>query len=144
MRVPKAGMSSAGPTRRGPPLHWPRDRQTEVPRAVDVAALDSRARAALAAAGVSADAQVGAPITVHFAREVDEGFRPSLSCRVLNSAGAAIPGVLVDYSDRAPGCFAYLPTAPLAAGEWLEVRWQVPTTLLGADEGVGSVTYRVR
>jgi len=80
---------------------------------------------------------------VHFARSVDERFRPSISCRLARE-GVPVRGVLVDCSARAAGCFAFVPREPLPAGEWLEVRWQAPTTLLGPDEAIGAVKFRVR
>ena len=130
-------------TRTGPPLHWPRDGQLDVPGEVALDDLDAQAQAALTAAGVDAGARVGQPITLHFARSVDERFRPSISCR-LARGGVAMRGVLVDCSARAAGCFAFVPREPLPAGEWLEVRWQAPTTLLGPDEAIGAVKFRVR
>lgn len=125
----------------GPPLQWPRDDQAGVSGAVAASALDARARAALARAGVAADASVGTPLTVHFCREVAAAFRSSLRCRVLDD-GRALGGVLIDYSEEAPGCFAFVPTQPLPVGRLLEVRWSAPTTLLGRGEAIGAVAFR--
>ena len=54
-----------------------------------------------------------------------------------------VRGVLVDYSDDAPGCFAFVPLAPLPSGVLVEIRWHAPTTLLGPDGGIGAVAFRV-
>ncbi len=128
--------------RRGAPLHWPRDGQAGVDGAVAVAALDPRSKAALAAAGVDAEQVVGPALSLHFCREVREVFRSSITCEAF-VGGAPIDGVLVDYSEDAAGCFAFWPLAPLSSGAQVEVRWQVPTTLLQGG-GVGSVAFRVR
>ena len=54
----------------------------------------------------------------------------------------AVPGVLVEYSASSPGCFAFVPLEPLAAGERFDVRWTAPTALLGAEEAIGEVSFR--
>ncbi|MEC9047857.1 MAG: hypothetical protein VYA51_07575 [Planctomycetota bacterium] len=128
-------------TTSGPPLQWPRGGQGGVRAAVGVEELDARARAALQAAGVAADASVGAPLTVHFARDIAAAYRGSIRCQVLDD-GRALAGVLVDYSEEAPGCFAFVPTQPLPAGRLIEVRWSAPTTLLGKGDAIGATAFR--
>ena len=128
-------------TERGAPVLWPRRGQAGVPAAVAWTALDERARSALREAGVVERAQVGCPLTVHFARDVAAAMRPSIRCRVLRGE-QAVPGVLVDYSASSPGCFAFVPLEPLAAGERFDVRWTAPTALLGAEEAIGEVSFR--
>ncbi|MFN3241016.1 MAG: hypothetical protein ACE37K_05815 [Planctomycetota bacterium] len=130
-------------TRTGPPIHWPRAGQRGVPAGVAFGELDERARAALAAAGVEADQQVGMPLTMHFAREIGASYRQSITCQAFEK-NAPLRGVVVDYSDQAPGCFAFVPLSPLPKDQPIEVRWNVPTTLLGTDEGVGGVTFRIQ
>ena len=133
----------AQPTRSGPPLRWPRAAQTGVPGGVSVEALDARARAAVVAAGVAATARVGVPLTAHFARDVEERFRGSIRCEVI-AENAPVRGVLVDYSDDAPGCFAFVPLAPLPSDVVVEVRWRAPPTVIGSDDGIGSLAFRVQ
>ena len=128
-------------TERGAPVLWPRRGQAGVPAAVAWTALDERARSALREAGVVEPAQVGCPLTVHFARDVAAAMRPSIRCRVLRGE-QTVPGVLVDYSASSPGCFAFVPLEPLAAGERIDVRWTAPTALLGAEEAIGEVSFR--
>lgn len=129
-------------TTKGPPIYWPRTGQRGVAGTVSVAELDAVAKAAVVAAGVAEDAQVGMPLSMHFAREIGASYRKSITCQAFKG-NVPIDGVVIDYSDQAPGCFAFVPLAPLPRGQGIEVRWNVPTTLLGSNEGNGSVTFRV-
>lgn len=128
-------------TERGAPISWPRQDQAGVPTAIPLVALDERAQRVLLDAGADARGLVGCPLTVHFARDVDRSMRASIRCRVTDGSGD-IDGVVVDYSEEAPGCFAFVPLRPLPAGARVEVRWTAPQALLGEGEAIGDVIFR--
>ena len=125
----------------GPPIQWPRDGQPGVQSSLSVVDLDRRAQRALVAAGLEDTTEVGMPLTIHFARAVAQAHRSSIRCEVFDGRGAIV-GVLVDYSDDVPGCFAFVPAQPLPAGRLIEVRWTAPTALLGRGEAIGPVAFR--
>ena len=128
---------------RGLPQPWPRPGQSGVPGQVAVKALGPAVVAALAAAGVGADETVGMPVTLHFRRELAAEFAREVACR-LRVGGLERPGVLVPLQDveglRAPGCFAFVPRAPLPAGE-VEVQWTLPKSMLKKNEVFPRVSF---
>jgi tetratricopeptide (TPR) repeat protein len=136
-------------TTRGLPVCWPGADQTGVMGSVRADALGPRALAALAAAGIAADAMVGTPLSLHFLRPLSAGDRKDVACRA-TSGGTELELVRVELDpagddfDQAPGCFAFVPKQPLAAGAKVAVRWSLPAGLLGKGESYPKVTFSVR
>jgi len=106
---------TVAPLQKGPPMCWPRDGQRAVP---------------------SAQGAGGTPITLHFFRDVEDAQLQRIAC-IVRVGGQQVPGtlqVLQGPSGRgARGCVAFVPSAPLPAGEG-EVEWSVPVPLLGGKD----------
>lgn len=146
--------SPAEPTTRGGPMFWPRAGQRDVETTARADALGPRALAALAARGVRPDAMVGMPLTAHFLRPIEPALLARIECSVRGNRGLC-DGVLVVYAgggdadpapglDLAPGCVAFVPLAPLPAGEELTVDWRFPTELVGKDDAPPLSRFRTR
>ncbi len=139
--------ATARPTRVGPPLAWPSDRQLGVPGSVRVEALGKRALAALAAAGKKPGDDVGPALSLHFARVVADDLLAKVECRVWVGNDLQ-PGVLVRYAGAAgatgdaEGCVAFVPLAPLPAGA-IEVHWHLPAELLPPETTFPKLTFLV-
>ncbi len=136
----------AVPVARGWPVAWPRLGQRGVPGAIAVGALGPAFAEPLAAAGLAADAQVGMPVTLHFHRAITADEAREVACRLF-VGGLDRDGVLVPLQDvdglAAPGCFAFVPSAPLPNGE-VDVRWNLPHGLLQRDEKFPTVSFQVQ
>jgi hypothetical protein len=124
--------------RAGPPRSWPRPGQSGVPGAVRADQLGPRALAALARAGIAAEAMVGVPLTLHCHRDLPVGELRSVRAEVYVGSHE-VEGVLVVYGDEAespgapdhaPGLVAFVPLQPLPPGQACEVRWTPPPSLL--------------
>lgn len=136
------------PTRSGHPYTWPRDLQAAVPGSARVADLGPRAVQALAAAGKQADDVVGMPLTAHYARSLPQAQLEQVRC-VAHAGGAEVRGVFVIYegepgqADTAAGCVAFVPLAPLPAGD-ADVTWQVPGGKGGRLETLATAHFTVK
>jgi hypothetical protein len=137
-------------TLRGEPLLWPRHQQSGVLGSVPFASLETRARALVEQAGIAADAEVGMPLSLHFARAVDAKLLARITCRLFER-NRNVDGVLVHYQEADPagggvaaGLVVFVPTEPLHAGKQFEVRWQVPDGLLGKDQQIAPTAFTVR
>ena len=134
----------APPPVRGLPQSWPRHGQRDVPAAARQPDLGPRALAALRAKGVVEGADVGMPLTLHFGREIPMQDVARIECRVYAS-GQRVDGVVVACQgddvpdDRAPGCVAFLPIAPLPSGTELEIEWQLPKSLLDGAQALPAI-----
>lgn len=133
--------------KRGEPMTWPRAGQTDVVGQIRVADLEPRLQKAVLAAGIAADAVVGMPVSLHFAREIDAGSMAQISCRLFER-NRPLDGVVVPYIGDGgavvPGMVACVPLAPLGQGKQIEVRWDVPQALLGKDQQMSIVPFVVR
>jgi hypothetical protein len=135
--------------RAGPPLCWPRNGQRDVRAAAFVRDLGAHAIAALGAAGKQPDAEVGMPLTLHFARPIDAKVLAKIDCR-LQGAGYDAAGLIVVYPDdpaspdHAPGCVAWVPLVPLPGGSELALHWFLPKELLGEDEVFEPIRFTVQ
>ena len=126
-------------TKTGPPLLWPRDKQTGVAGKATVAALGPRAARALAEKGKQPSDEVGMPLTLHFGRPMKPAELARITCRVyVGHQGAE--GLLTVYegpdgeADTAPGLLAFLPLQPMDSGREVDVEWTFPKGLLGPKE----------
>ena len=110
------------------------------------AAVGPRAAAALAAAGVAADAHVGMPLSLHFARAVPADALAAVACEGF-ADNLPVEGVVVGYADadgaadRADGVCAFVPLQPLPTGVRVEVRWELPASLDDGAPGAGVVPF---
>jgi tetratricopeptide (TPR) repeat protein len=126
-------------TKTGPPLCWPRDKQTAVAGTAVVSDLGPRAAAALAEKGKQPTDEVGMPLTLHFGRSMKAAELARITCRVYAGSHNA-EGVLVVYEgpetdpDTAAGCVAFVPLQPLGAGKEVDAEWTFPKGLLGPKE----------
>lgn len=139
---------AALPVLRGAPLPWPRHAQRDVPAKARGEDLGPLAQAAVAAKGIGADAEVGMPLSLHFARIVAPADLAQIDARVY-AAGLRVDGVMVVYAGDESGvaaassCVAFVPLAPLAAGSEIEVQWLLPASLVAADEALPTITFTV-
>jgi len=143
------------PTVHGDPMVWPRDKQTQVTGKARVADLGARAQRAVAAAGIAADAVVGMPVSLHFARKVDAKLLAKIKCSLF-VRNIPKPGILVSYheplaaSEGQPACVAvdglvaYVPQQPVPSGATVEVRWELPQELIGPDRQLGIPAFTVK
>lgn len=137
-------------TERGEPLVWPRQGQKAVVGQIKVADLDPRARAAVEKAGIAADAVVGMPLSLHFARKLDDKVMARIGCRLFER-NRPIEGVIVRYQEAGPegsskvdGLVVCIPKEPLQAGKQIEARWEVPPEVLGKDVQIAPTAFEVR
>ncbi|MFT4842573.1 MAG: ribosome-binding protein aMBF1 (putative translation factor) [Planctomycetota bacterium] len=138
------------PTKRGEPLIWPRHEQSSVVGQIKVADLDPRARAAVLKAGIAADAVVGMPLSMHFARKIDKGVLGRIGCRLFER-NRPIESVIVRYNELGPaggpiieGMIVCVPKEPLKSGKLIEARWAVPPEVLGEDVQVAPSAFTVK
>ena len=139
----------AQPATRGLPLAWPRPNQRGVPGRARLGDLGPRARAAFPS--VEPDAEVGMPLTLHFARAIDVSLLAHVGCSVF-VGNRPLDGSLIAYgepmgegdtADLAPGCVAFVPESPLPAGATIEARWRLPAQLLPEGEQFPAWTFFV-
>src|SRR5690606_14218846 len=139
----------------GEPLMWPRHQQADVIGQIRVADLEDRARAAVIKAGIAADATVGMPVSLHFARKLDPDSLAKIGCRLFER-NRNVPGVLLRYQEpeqpegsaHAPsvvnGLCVFVPLEPLLPGKGFEVRWEVPEELRKKDQPLAIGAFTVR
>ncbi|MFK7740053.1 MAG: hypothetical protein AB8H80_06980 [Planctomycetota bacterium] len=138
------GAGLARSMRRGAPLAWPRHRQREIPPSASIAGLDFVVRKKLQELGLAADAVIGMPLTLHFARKVQPApLMQQVRCRVFAN-NLPVKGLVVHYvgtdaertaaescnGPAADGLVAFVPLQPFAAGAQVDVQWDVPQVLL--------------
>lgn len=138
------------PTKRGEPLIWPRHEQSSVVGQIKVADLDPRAKAAVLKAGIAADAVVGMPLSLHFARKIDNALLLRIGCRLFER-NRPVEGVIVHYNESGPaggpiidGMVVCVPKEPLQSGRVIEARWHAPTEVLGKDVQVAPSAFTVK
>ena len=137
-------------TKHGEPLVWPRHEQAKVSGQIKVADLDPRAKAAVLKAGIAADAVVGMPLSVHFARKIDKNILGRIGCRLFER-NRPIEGVIVHYHEPGAaggpiidGMIVCVPKEPLKSGKQIEARWEVPPGLLGEGVQVAPSSFTVK
>ncbi|MGE3174698.1 MAG: hypothetical protein AB7O97_18845 [Planctomycetota bacterium] len=130
----------AAPVTAGLPAPWPRDGQMGIAGDVAVADLGPEFTEALAAAGRTAAARVGTPVSLHFHRPIPAEERIHVACR-LHTGNLIRDGVLLFAADldglAAPGCVVFVPLEPLPSGAEVRVVWSVATAVVDPEQRLG-------
>jgi hypothetical protein len=139
----------ATPLRAGLPVSWPAQGQPGVPGEANLEQLGPRAMKAFAAIGKTGPVLVGMPLTLHFARELDDAARGAVRGRIYADENP-VDSLRIDYGpagddgEQTPGCIAVVPLKPLPPGSKVEVRWTLPDGVLGKDETYAPIRFEVR
>ncbi len=138
----------AVPLRSGPPVCWPGDLQSEVPGLVRAGDLGPQLAAVLFENGITADREVGMPVSLHFFRTLDPVFVRQVVCRV-SVDGRGVDGVPMciqgegDRTQAAEGCCVFVPRDPLPKGAVVTVEWTLPQGVLPDGAVVVKARFRV-